>query len=350
LRDLILYWDEIVGLHAAIGRGEKISVREEPPSLHRDHFMAALSGASATVAVLLCTGFWIASGWSHGYLAAMMAAVGCSLFATLDEPARATAKFLNLSIIAMMIASGYLLFVLPGVNSFPLLVAALAPVFIPLAAAMASPVHFPVALPVLITTAATLALQNSYQIDFADFVNGGIAQVVGLGTAVVVLTLMRSLGADWTVQRLMESIRSDLARLAAGDARLDRRRFEGRMYDRLGGLVPRLALTSQRPERRNLLRDALAGLRIGLNLLAIRRDREMLPAQAGEIIDTVLAAIRRHFGGSGGGTDTDIDELRHVLNDGIERLAKLDTGAAGAQVLLSLFGIRHALFHIQRTS
>ena len=45
---------------------------------------------------------------------------------------------------------------------------------------------------------------------------------------------------------------------------LDRRRFEGRMYDRLGGLVPRLALTSHRPERRNLMRDALAGLRIGL--------------------------------------------------------------------------------------
>jgi len=36
---------------------------------------------------------------------------------------------------------------------------------------MASPVHFPVALPVLITTAATLALQNTYRIDFADFLN-----------------------------------------------------------------------------------------------------------------------------------------------------------------------------------
>ena len=34
---LIQYWDEIVGLHAAIGRGERISVREEPVSLHRDH-------------------------------------------------------------------------------------------------------------------------------------------------------------------------------------------------------------------------------------------------------------------------------------------------------------------------
>ena len=62
------------------------------------------------------------------------------------------------------------------------------------------------------------------------------------------------------------------------------------MYDRLGGLVPRLALTSDRPERRNLMRDALAGLRIGLNLLAIRRDREMLPASERETIDTVLAA------------------------------------------------------------
>ena len=238
----------------------------------------------------------------------------------------------------MMIASGYCCSCCRRVTSFPLLVAALAPVFIPLAAAMASPLHFPVALPVLLTTtAATLALQNRYQIDFANFLNGGIAQVIGLGTAVVVLTLMRSLGADWTVQRLMNAIRRDLARLAAGDSGLDRRRFEGRMYDRLGGLVPRLALTSDRPERRNLMRDALAGLRIGLNLLAIRRDREMLPASAAEIIDTVLAAIRRHFGGSGGGMT--IDELRRVLDDATDRLAALDTGAAGARS--ASFAVRH---------
>jgi uncharacterized membrane protein YccC len=103
----------------------------------------------------------------------MMAAVGCSLFATLDEPAQAAAKFMNLAIIAILIASVYLLFVLPAVTSFPLLVAVLAPVFIPLAAAMASPIHFPVALPVLLTTAATLELQNRYQIDFTNFLNGG---------------------------------------------------------------------------------------------------------------------------------------------------------------------------------
>jgi hypothetical protein len=95
------------------------------------------------------------------------------------------------------------------------------------------------------------------------------------------------------------------------------------------------------------MRDALAGLRIGLNLLAIRRDRELLPDSAAEIIDTVLAAIRRHFGGSGGMT---IDELRRVLDDATSRLAALDTGAAGTHVLLSLFGIRHALVHFQRTS
>jgi uncharacterized membrane protein YccC len=348
LRDLIRFWDEITRLHAAIGRGERTSAREEPVSLHRDYLTAALSGASATVAVLLCTGFWIASGWSHGYLAAMMAAVGCSLFSSLDEPAQAAAKFMNLAIIAIVIASGYLLFVLPAVNSFPLLVAALAPVFIPLAAAMASPVHFPVALPVLLTTAATLALQNSYEIDFADFLNGGIAQVVGLGTAVVVLTLMRSLGADWTVQRLLDAVQHDLARLADGDSRLDRRRFEGRMYDRLNSLVPRLALTSDRPDRRNLMRDALAGLRIGLNLLALRRDRPSLPAAAAETIDMVLAAVRRYFGGSRDGMT--INELRRVLDDAIDRLAAFETGAAGTEVLLALFGIRHALVHFQRTS
>ncbi len=44
-----------------------------------------------------------------------------------------------------------------------------------------------------------------------------------------------------------------------------------------------------------------------------------------------------------------IDELRRLLDDAIDRLAALDTSAAGTEVLLSLFGIRHALFHFQRT-
>jgi hypothetical protein len=96
------------------------------------------------------------------------------------------------------------------------------------------------------------------------------------------------------------------------------------------------------------LRDALAGLRIGLNLLALRRDRPSLPAAAAETIDTVLAAVRRYFGGSGAGMT--IDELRRVLDDAIDRLAAFETGAAGTEALLALFGIRHALVHFQRTS
>ena len=346
VRDLILYWDESLILREAIQSGERVASREEAPSLHRDHLPAALSGAAASVAVLLCTGFWIATGWSHGYLAAMMAGVGASLFATLDNPAGAAAKFLNLAIVAMLLAGGYLLFVLPAVTSFPMLVVALAPVFIPLAAAIAVPTHIPVALPVLLTTAATLALQNTYTIDFAEFLNGGIAQVIGLGSAVVALSLTRSLGADWTVGRLMQAVRRDLARLAGGDAALDRRRFEGRMYDRLGGLVPRLALVSARPEGRHLMRDALAGLRVGLNLLALRRDHDRLPAEAAAELSRVLAAIRGHFAGTGG--DRSTEDLRTTLDGTMARLSAMETGPAGTEVLLSLFGIRQALVHFQR--
>ncbi|EWY41935.1 fusaric acid resistance protein [Skermanella stibiiresistens SB22] len=346
VRDLITYWDESGKLRAAIQTGARVTSREGVPSLHRDHLAAALSGVAAVVSVALCVGFWIATGWSHGYLAAMMSAVGASLFATLDNPAQATAKFLNLAVVAMVIASGYLLFVLPAVTSFPILVLVLVPVFIPLAAAMASPLHFPVALPVLITTAATLALQNSFTIDYADFVNGGIAQVVGLGSAVVALKLVRSLGADWTVHRLMAAIRHDLARLAAGDARLDRHRFEGRMYDRLSGLVPRLALVSAEPEGRDLMRDALAGLRVGLNLLALRRDRSALPKGAAEELSRVLAAVGGHFASSGG--ERSVEELRGVLDAAVARLSAMETGDAGTEVLLSLFGIRQALVHFQR--
>jgi hypothetical protein len=94
------------------------------------------------------------------------------------------------------------------------------------------------------------------------------------------------------------------------------------------------------------MRDALAGLRLGLNLLALRRDRAALPEGAAEELSRVLAAVRRHFGGTGG--DRSVEELRGVLDTAVSRLSAMETGEAGTEVLLSLFGIRQALVHFQR--
>ena len=54
--------------------------------LHRDHTMALLSGLAAMVAIAgVCT-FWIATAWPDGGLAAMIATIFTSLFATKDDP------------------------------------------------------------------------------------------------------------------------------------------------------------------------------------------------------------------------------------------------------------------------
>ncbi len=54
---------------------------------HVDHGMALWSAAGAVLTISICCAFWIASGWPDGASAPMMAAVGCSFYATQDDPA-----------------------------------------------------------------------------------------------------------------------------------------------------------------------------------------------------------------------------------------------------------------------
>ncbi|MFX9348016.1 FUSC family protein, partial [Acinetobacter baumannii] len=75
------------------------------PVRHRDHGMALWSAAGTAVAILICCGVWIATGWADGASAPMMAAVACSFFAAQDEPARSIRAFGLFSLVAIVVVA-----------------------------------------------------------------------------------------------------------------------------------------------------------------------------------------------------------------------------------------------------
>ena len=113
------------------------------------------------------------------------------------------------------------------------------------------------------------------------------------------------------------------------------------MYDRLSGLIPRLALASRREGGQHLMRDALSGLRVGLNLIHLREDSQRLPGSGTEAVADALTAIRGHFAHTGA---VPAESLRGTLDNAIDRVSRIETPPASTQVLLALFGIRQALF------
>jgi len=340
LEDLVRIWAELRDLRARVARGERDPEKHAPVARHRDHRMAALSGLAAAVAVVLSTAFWIVTGWPHGSGAVMMAAVTCSLFSSMDDPTPAASQFRTMTLVGLALSTFYVLAVLPGIAGFPLLVVAMAAALIPLGAYLAMPAFMPMVLPLMLLTVVMLGLQNDQTLDFEDFINSAIAQVVGIGFAGGVLRLMRALGRDWTVQRTTQAVRRDLARLAGGDPLLDRHRFEGRMFDRLNGLFVRLGGGAVSTP----ITHALAGLRVGLNILRLRSLATRLPPDALQVQDAVLEALSRHFRGQDGPDSLASMALRGRLDDAIARLSAAEATPATTDALLALAGIRHALF------
>jgi uncharacterized membrane protein YccC len=148
-------------------------------------------------------------------------------------------------------------------------------------------------MPMIFVGGALLGLSNAMDYDFTDFMNGAFSYVVGIGIGAAGLGLLRPLGSDWAVQRLIRGILRELADVAGAAAIEPRAVFESRMFDRINALF--LRLDSRIAEQRATLQAGLAGLRIGLNVLVLRGFLPLLPAEAASVVREAVAAMAGQF-------------------------------------------------------
>ncbi|SED88518.1 FUSC family protein [Bradyrhizobium erythrophlei] len=309
------------------------------PVRHRDHGMALWSAAGAAVAILICCGLWIATGWADGASAPMMAAVACSFFAAQDEPARSIRAFGLFSLVAIVVVAIYQFALVPGISHVEVLIAALAPTFLLYGFLIARPKTAPIGMALAANTATLLALQSTYSADFASFANTSVAFFLGVVIAEIVTRVARGVGAEWIAKRLMTSGWQTLAVAAERRGHGDRAQFAGLMLHRLGLLVQRIAFISE-SDRRDA--DSLVQLRIGLNIIDLRRARYGLAASTVRAIDDMLddlaAAFRAHA------DEVMPAELLSCIDAALTAVVKDPNERARDDALLGLVGIRRGLF------
>lgn len=309
-------------------------------ALHLDYGMAAWSGISAVVATLLVCAFWIMSGWNDGGTAAMMTAIFMCFFATMDDPAKAIDSFILYTLLGIPIAALYLFAILPPLDSFPMLVLALAPFLLFCGYLIAIPAFTIRALPVLIGVSGSLAIQESFSPDFAHFLNSSIAMIVGCIAASAITRLIRSIGADVSARRIIRSAWRDIARSAAARRPPDRTELITRMVDRVGLLGPRLAVMGDSGRG---MAEAMGDLRAGLNILALhalRRGEGANPA-----LDDLLAMLGRHFDlKARGRIDVPSPEILSHIDMTIFRTSRGAPSTPRHDALLALAGLRRLLF------
>lgn len=309
------------------------------PVRHRDRGLALWSAAGAAVAILICCAFWIGTGWPDGASAPMMAAVACSFFAAQDEPARFIRSFGLWSLVAIVVVAIYLFALVPATSHIEVLVVALAPTFLLYGFLIARPATAGTGMALAANTATLLALQSTYIADFASYANSAVAFFVGVLIAELVTRIARGVGAEWIANRLVLSSWITIAVAAERRGKRDRAEFAGLMLHRLGLLVQRIAFLSE-SDRRDA--DSLVQLRIGINIIDLRRARYGLAASTISVIDDMLdqlAIACRSY--AAGGMPR---ELLTSVDRALAQAVKDPNDSAREDALIGLVGIRRGLF------
>jgi len=325
------------------GRVASLLAMQRRRRLHLDHGMALLSGAALMAAVLICCALWIATAWPEGFVAAMMAAVFSSFFAAQDDPAPAIVRFLTWTLISLPLAALYLFAILPALDGFPMLVLALAPALLAIGYVQASPTHGPAAMALLLGFVGGIALQPSFSADMPEFLNSSLAQIVGVAMALACTRLLRSVGAGWAARRILRRGWREVAALARRHRLIDADAWIAAMLDRVGLVTARVALAA--PEDRVDAYDALADMRVGLNIIdleavALRADGSRDPV-FDPILNQVASAFEQRQRDEGAKVGP---ELLRAIDRAITALAADSSRGAGPRAFAALTGLRRNLF------
>ena len=238
----------------------------------------------------------------------------------------------------MIITAFYQFAVLPAIDGFPMLVLVLSPFYLVLGYLQADPTKALIAVPVILGFTATLALQETYNADFANFLNINAALIVGLVATLWTTQIFRSIGAAWGARRIFKRSWRDLADLTAGRRTDDLDAWTSLMLDRLALITPRLAIAGPSKELEGA--NALVDLRVGLNVIVLRDTRWRTP----EIHDMLMRLSEAYAARSRGTPSAFGPGLLAAIDNAIAALGRAEVEPADPQVYASLTGLRRALF------
>jgi uncharacterized membrane protein YccC len=257
-----------------------------------DQGLALFSAASTGLVIFVSSCIWIASGWQDGGAAVSLGAIGVCFFAAQDEPVPMMITFLKCAVIGVLISGFYLFVVLPSGQDFPLLVIFFAFLFIPLGLLMPRPKWALISTLVALLAATFLGIDNVYDANVLNFLNGNIAGLAGVLFASVLTGVMRPFGMDAAAARLTRSSWRDVV-LSGTALNIDQQRnLNARMLDRLMQLIPRVAPSD---DYKHPSTESLRDMRIALNILDLRRLSDKSSGALLALLNQVLVEVQSHY-------------------------------------------------------
>jgi uncharacterized membrane protein YccC len=307
-------------------------------TLHRDRGLALLSACAATGACLIACVLWIELSWPEGGVAAQFAAIGCSLSATLDKPSKLIGAAMLGILMALPFGAVYVFAIFPGIDGFASLALVLLPALLLFSLMLTSAKLEGAALVLAIAFSGALALQPSYQADFAGFINANTAEIVGLLIANSTMVLFRTIDPLWNAIRISRAGWRAVSELAVHD-KSDIRGWSLPMFDRVGLVMARLGDDDFSLASAGHI-DPLRDLRVGLNLDALKRAESGLPIDAQAALRRVRADVSETYASYVRSRHPLKGDLGASIEAGIESLAAKPYSAGRRAGLVALTLLR----------
>ncbi|RIJ09196.1 FUSC family protein [Pseudomonas sp. 91RF] len=254
-----------------------------------DRGLMLYSVASTILAIIVASTLWILLGWTDGGSAVILAAVSCSFFASMDDPAPQIYRFFFWTGMSVLFASLYLFLVLPNLHDFPMLVLAFAIPFICVGTLTVQPRFYLGMLLTLVNTSSFISIQGAYDADFFAFANSNLAGPLGLLFAFIWTLIARPFGAELAAKRLTRFSWKDIVSMTEPANLAEHRQLGVQLLDRLMQHLPRLALTGQDTG------IAMREVRVGLNLLDLLAYTPRVTGAPNALLQQVVAEVGEYF-------------------------------------------------------
>jgi uncharacterized membrane protein YccC len=240
-RDLGLARARLQACMAAFDRGEMFPEPNIACRFWSDPVPAVLIGIRSALAVGITCAIWFATAWPNGPVAVIVAAVVCSLLASLEQPDKLSMALAATVLVAAVPVFATQFYLMPLAVDFPSMAVALAPLMLTCGFIMAQPQIGPLGLLSAVYFAFASNIDNVMTYDAASFLNASLAILVGIAVAVVLFATFFPETAAYAGRRFRRQLFVHLSDLASacpcGPAF---RCYQRALFEQLGATLARV--------------------------------------------------------------------------------------------------------------
>ncbi|WP_034294707.1 FUSC family protein [Herbaspirillum sp. RV1423] len=262
---------------------------------------AGIAGARAAITLIGLSTFWLLSGWPSGDVAALNAAAFCAITSAAPDPAKATRTVTMGVAVAVVLGYFYTFQVVPRLDGFWMLAAALAPVLMMAVLLTTKPALAGYGMGICIFFPFLAVPDNLAHFNAAGYLNEAVALMLSLIVTTAAFMVLLPPTTDWTVRHLEKQLRKQVVQACFGKLAHLALQFESGTRDLMHQIT---MLTGSRPAlRKNAFGWMFATLEIGHAVIELRTElhgirsskAELLPPGAYAALDRLRATLPALF-------------------------------------------------------